>query len=180
MNAEAKLYQLFFNKIVINELIQKLKIDSTTARSLHKETWAALDINNYNPARMNYVHKYIELLFHNLCEYINELNHKVDGIGSRLEEIAFNDVFDDNTDNLKEIKRRWAFLWQFIDRLKADSKKIFLYKLYGNLSFNSIALIMNMSEEKIKDIYFKAEKEILNDKKFREYFFIQKDSGRHE
>lgn len=169
-NSEANLYKTFFNTIVAKEVIERLKIDPNTARRFHKDTWKNCELDSYNPDKNDYVKVYIKNLFDLVIEHIEETNSALNKKGLKLEEIAFNNIFTIEGDKLSEIKRRWSFIWNIIADLSDESRKVFLYKLYGNLSFSSISKIMNQKESEIRSIYLEAENKIFNDHRFKEYF----------
>lgn len=166
-----ELYKEFYNQIAVNILIKKLKFNESEARKIHKKVWKKLDFINYPINNKCFITEYINELISNADKRIAEAETQKIKTGNRLSELCTDNLCENiESDKHKLYKEQCNFIWSYIDNMDKQSKKVFLYKLYGELSFEEISQIMNIDVDELIKIYNQAEDKIFSDKKFRKFF----------
>lgn len=167
----AELFRTFFNRIAVEILIKRLKIEEKTAREIHKSAWENLEIEDYNPAKNTFLKDYLASIASLAGRHIKESADRMRNAGKRLENYVFENVFaEKNEDKLVSIKERWAYVWSFVADADEIERTIFLYKLYAKLDFTEISRIVGMSEVETRDIYLEVEDRLFSDEKFKKNF----------
>jgi hypothetical protein len=167
----AELYRELFNELASEVLIVKLKICESEAKLIHKKVWKQLDFINYPINEKCFISEYIRLLIDIANAKIKEAEEVRKNNGSRLSELFSKSIANNHNADVNEYyTEQCHFVWDYINDMNSKEKKIFLYKLYGELSFEEISIIMNIDKKDIISIYNKAENRLFSDEKFRKFF----------
>ncbi len=167
----SEVYKRLYNEITINILIIKLKLDKETAKRIHREVWKELDFINFSIEEKCFLNEYIKKILDKAKDELKNIKEEERISGNRLVNFMNKSLDSDaDSDKIELYKKQSKFIWEYINNMNSKTKKIFLYKLYGELSFEEISKIMNKDKNEIISIYYNAENQLFSDKKFRKFF----------
>ncbi len=164
-----QLYRDCYNLVAIDLLIRKLKIPEHEARNMHLQAWQKQLTDSCGHPQKDFVRSYIQHLTDLASAYIQQAAGQSDE--TALSMMVFSSGNAEDCDNT--IKQRWAFVWHYISKMDENTKKIFMYKLYGGLSFNDIASILKTNEDKVRTIYQETEASLFHSSSFKQFFNIR-------